>query len=63
MMQGIKTIMDFSFGLEKGRKASPSVTVCVDIPLSVMYVSLSSLALKTEKYTLSKGLELFVKDC
>lgn len=62
MVQGIKTVMDFSFELERGRKTSPSVNVHVDTPLSVMYISLSSLALKIELYTLSEGLELTVKD-
>lgn len=62
MVQGIKTIMDFSFELERGQNTSPSVNVRGDTPLSVMYELLSSLARKTESYTLSEGLEVSVKD-
>lgn len=62
MVQGIKTIMDFSFEPERGQKTSPSVNVHVDIPLSVMCIFLSGLALKIELHTLSEGLEVSVKD-
>lgn len=62
MVQGIKTIMDFSSELEKAWKISPSVNVHADIPLSVMYILLSSLALKIKFYILSKGLEVSVED-
>lgn len=62
MVQGIKTIMDFSFEPEGGQKASPSMNVHVDIRLSVVYIFLSSLAPKIELHTLSKGLEVSVKD-
>jgi len=61
-VQGIKTTIDFFFELERSRKTSPSVNAHVDILLSVMYISLSSLALNIELHTLSKGLEVSVKD-
>lgn len=54
--------MDFSFEPERGQKTSPSVNVHVDIPLSVMCIFLSGLALKIELHTLSEGLEVSVKD-
>lgn len=62
MVQGIKTIMDFSFELERGQNTSPSVNARGDTPLSVLHGLLSSLALKIEPYTLSKGPEVSVKD-
>lgn len=62
MVQGNKTIMDFSFEPERGQKTSPSVDVHVAVPLSVMCIFMSGLALKIELHTLSKGLEVSVKD-
>lgn len=62
MVHGIKAIMEFSFELERGQKSSPSVSALIDIPFSVVYISLNSLALKIKLYTLSKGLEVSIKE-